>query len=131
MKLLLMPLIVLLFGASPLSLAQERFERCLPEGIKAGTVVSAQPVHPGVGDGPIHKVMVRDRLIALKARCRKGRLVDRFGKEIYFYRLKGCWGNPPANYQEVLERQRGEIARLKKRYTVVELTCNPDGTVVQ
>ena len=34
------------------------------------------------------------------------------------YKLKGCWGNPPRNYQEILERQEAELAILRKRYTV-------------
>jgi len=37
--------------------------------------------------------------------------------------LIGCWGNPPEDYMEQLERQRLEIKRLKEKYTVVEISC--------
>jgi hypothetical protein len=36
-------------------------------------------------------------------------------------------GNPPADYQEILQRQREELEKLKKQYTVIEMTCNPEG----
>ena len=61
------------------------------------------------------------------ARCRKGKLVDGTGREIYFFRLDGCWWNPPSDYLEILQRQEERLAKLRKRYTVVEMTCNPDG----
>jgi len=75
----------------------------------------------------IKKTTVEQRLIELDARCDKGKLVDAAGKEIYFYRLKGCWGNPPPDYQEILQRQNEELEKLRKRYTVIEMTCNPEG----
>ncbi len=86
----------------------------MPAGINSADKVTAS-------------VTVEQKLVELKARCRRGKLVDRSGKEIRFYRLAGCWGNPPADYREILERQRRELEKLKKRYTVIELTCNPDG----
>ena len=54
----------------------------------------------------------------------KGRLVDSKGREIRFFHLS-CWGNPPENYQEIRRRETAELARLKKRYTVIEFGCNP------
>jgi len=111
--------------------AQQKVERCLPAGITATTVVSAEGVQTDVSHNVIKKVTVGDRLRALKARCRKGKLVDARGREITFYRLHGCWGNPPANYQEILARQSEEIEKLQKRYTVITLTCNPDGMMIQ
>ncbi|HEX8186643.1 MAG TPA: hypothetical protein VF747_17885, partial [Blastocatellia bacterium] len=62
---------------------------------------------------------------------KKGSLVDGRGREIYFYRLTGCRGNPPDNYQEILERQRSEISRLRKRHMVIEMTCNSSGLQAQ
>ncbi|MFL6275276.1 MAG: hypothetical protein ACJ74G_08685 [Blastocatellia bacterium] len=131
MKRLLMICMVCLLVASAALAAQSGFEHCLPPGIKAGTVVSAQGVQTDAGNNLVKKVMVRDHLTALKAHCRRGKLVDGKGREIAFYRLKGCWGNPPANYQEILTRQNEEIEKLKKRYTVITLTCNPDGMMIQ
>ena len=71
-----------------------------------------------------------EKLIELKARCKSGRLVDAAGKQIYFYRLKGCWGNPPVDYQEILDQQGKELEKLRKRYTVIEMTCNPEGVQI-
>jgi len=105
----------------------DRFGACLPEGIHADDVVSVQSKGSG---GAVTKVTVKEKLAEIKARCRKGKLVDAKGKEIYLYRLAGCWGNPPEDYREILQRQVDELNRLRKRYRVIELTCNPSGTPI-
>ncbi len=87
---------------------------CLPSGINPSDVVSAQAANA-------------EKLKELRARCRKGKLVDAKGTEIRFYQLVGCWGNPPEDYQEILERQAKELASLRKRNHVIEMTCNPSG----
>ena len=69
------------------------------------------------------------KLKQLKARCRKGKLVDAKGKEIRFFRLQGCWGNPPEDYQEILTRQAQELENLRKQYRVIEMTCNESGEI--
>ena len=104
--------------------AQNRFLACLPKEVKADEVISIQPVVSSLGGEEGKKITVKQKLIEIKARCKKGKLVDASGKEIRFYRLAGCWGNPPADYQEILARQRGEIEELKKRYRVVEIECD-------
>jgi hypothetical protein len=104
-----------LFVLSTAVTAQNRSNpACLPSGIHSTNMVTPS-------------VTVRQQLSKLKARCRRGKLVDRRGKEIRFYRLAGCWGNPPADYLEILEGQRRELEELKKKYTVIELTCQPAG----
>ena len=71
-------------------------------------------------------VTVAQRLGQLKATCNSAtKLVGGSGREIVFYRLKGCWGNPPDNYHEILQQQREELEQLKKARTVIEMTCNP------
>jgi hypothetical protein len=70
---------------------------------------------------------VKLRLDKLDARCRAGKLVDGKNREIRFYQLQGCWGNPPPDYQEILIKQREELEELKRKYTVIEITCNPSG----
>ncbi|HWN99760.1 MAG TPA: hypothetical protein VNS63_10865 [Blastocatellia bacterium] len=107
--------------------AAHRFQACLPDDVKATDIVSVQAARPGTAAGEAKRITVEQKLMALKARCKKGKLVDDSGKEIRFYRLVGCWGNPPADYQEILARQTEEIEKLKKQYTVIEMTCNPDG----
>ena len=99
---------------------------CLPKGIQPADVVSYGGAKPGAEKGK-PAITVKEKLASLKARCKNGRLVDGAGKQIYFFHLEGCWGNPPENYQEILEKQNRELIRLKKRYTVIEMTCNPSG----
>lgn len=96
----------------------------MPSGIQATDVVSAQTAKPG---GKVVTVTVAQKLKALGARCRKGKLVDAKGTEIRFYQLVGCWGNPPDDYQEQLERQAKELAQLRQRYRVIEMSCNSSG----
>ncbi len=115
----------ILFSTAFIAPAQTGGRYCLPRGIKPTDVVSVLGVKPS---SP--KVTVEQKLGELRARCRKGKLVDGRGREIYFYSMKGCWGNPPADYQEILERQQQELSRLKKRYTVIEMTCNPSGAQI-
>src|SRR6185295_10451512 len=73
---------------------------CLPKDINRTDVVTVQQKRPGKPGGT--KVTVEQKLKQIKAKCRKGKLVDSAGKPIYFYQLQGCWGNPPAGYQEIL-----------------------------
>jgi hypothetical protein len=100
---------------------------CLPRDIKPGDVVSAEMRRSAKGPSEVRKITVEQKLKELKARCRRGKFVDSNGKQIYFYRIIGCWGNPPADYQELLKQQDTELENLRKRYHVVEMTCNPSG----
>ena len=100
--------------------------QCLPESVKPTDVVSTTLVQTD-GGTLVEKITVEQKLTELKANCRNGKLVDGAGTEIYFYKLTGCWGNPPRNYQEILERQEADVAKLRKQYTVIEMTCNPSG----
>lgn len=93
---------------------------CLP----ADTDMSAK-VAPGNGSSQTRTVS--QTLKAVKARCTRGKLVDRKRREIRFFELQGCWGNPPTDYLEILENQKKEVASLKKKYTLIELTCDKRG----
>lgn len=99
-------------------------DACMPPGTQATDVVSSQPEKP---EGPAVTITVAQKLKTLRARCRKGKLVDAKGTEIRFYQLIGCWGNPPDDYQQQLERQAKELAQLRKRYRVIEMTCDSSG----
>lgn len=120
--------VAMLVALSPLSSASpvcaRNIDSCLPAGVQATDVVSSHTVKPG---GKVVTVTVSQKLKALGARCRKGKLVDAKGTEIRFYQLVGCWGNPPDDYQEQLERQAKELAKLRKRYRVIEMTCDSSG----
>ena len=103
--------------------------QCLPEYVKPTDVVSTKLVQTD-GGTLVEKITVAQKLTELKANCKNGKLVDGAGTEIYFYNLTGCWGNPPRNYQEILERQEAKLAILRKQYTVIEMTCNPSGVPI-
>lgn len=100
---------------------------CLPADIKADTVVDTVMVASATGTQTVVPVTVKQTLKKLKAKCSKGKLRDGKGKEIRFVQLQGCWGNPPQDYLEIMQKQRTDLDDLKKRYTVVEITCNPSG----
>lgn len=103
------------------------WQSCLPQKVKVSDVVT---VEGGKKGAAASRRTVGDQLNQIKARCRNGKLIDGRGKQIYFYRLTGCWGYAPANYLEILERQRNEIRELKKRYNVLEMPCNPQGLLI-
>jgi hypothetical protein len=104
---------------------------CLPPDVKLDDVVSVQTIESTPGVVKVKKTTVRDKLKELGAHCVKGKLLDKTGREIYFHRMVGCWGNPPEDYQEILDRQTKKLAELKERYQVVEMTCNPTGEKIQ
>jgi len=98
------------------------FVACLPADIELEEVVST-PQSKSTTVTASKRVTIGETLLRLKARCKKGKLIAGTGREIRFYRLVGCWGNPPDDYQEQLARQNQELQRLKKKYTVVEIPC--------
>jgi hypothetical protein len=123
-----MPLLILvgtaLLATLPIpTMATGSDDGCLPQGINATDVVSIQAARPGKNSEAV-TVTVAQKLKELKARCRKHKLVDSRGREIRFYQLVGCWGNPPADYRQQLERQARELATLRRRYRVIEMTCS-------
>jgi hypothetical protein len=114
-------------------LISQRLDVCLPADVKLTDTVSARVIKSSASGNLVQRVTVQQKLSALKARCNRKthRLVDGRGRPIYFYKLTGCWGNPPANYREILERQDNELRKLKKRYTVVEMNCATSGLQIQ
>ena len=125
MALMLLARAVLLVTLSAVPSGAKNTDSCLPSGIQPTDVVSSH-ARPGKQDA-VTTITVAQKLKELKARCRKGKLVDAGGREIRFYQMIGCWGNPPEDYQEQLARQDKELARLRKRYRVIEMTCDPSG----
>lgn len=117
-------LFVSLSFTSNTSLAQKKkktknnFSTCLPKEIKPDEIVSFSL------DAKTKNTTVKDELTRLKAKCVNKKLVDKNGKEIRFFK-PSCWGIPPADYQEILERERKELEELKKNYTVIVFKCNP------
>ena len=124
---------VLLSGAALMCLgldgstARNKSWTCLPDGINGTDIVSTREVQSTKGRREFRKISVDQKLKDLRARCRRGKLVDASGTEIRFYKLAGCWGHPSDDDREVLDRQKQELAKLRKSYRVIEMTCNPSG----
>lgn len=115
-------------SAAKIETTDDSFTSCLPKDVKPDEIVSFSP-------DAKNQTTVKDELVRLKATCVNkdtGRmtkclnklLVDESGKEIRFFR-PSCWGNPPADYQEILERERKDLEYLKTKYTVIVFKCNP------
>ena len=90
---------------------------CLPPDTKLDEVVS-------YGMNGRGNITVEKKLAQIKARCRNRKLVDVKGREIRFFR-PSCWGNPPADYAEIQQRENEDLEKLRKRYTVIVFGCNP------
>ena len=101
---------------------------CLPAGVKPGDAVEIERTAGPRSEAATVKLTVEKKLDELRAHCDgENHLVDGTGRPIAFYHLIGCWGNPPPNYQELLQKQRNELEQLRKDHTVIELSCNPTG----
>jgi hypothetical protein len=101
-------------------------QRCLPAGYQLTDIVSATMVN-NTNPIQVQKVTVAQELTKIRARCRRGKLVDGRNRSIVFYQLQGCWGAFPPNGQQILADQGKALAQLKKRHRVIEMTCNPGG----
>ena len=93
---------------------------CIPDGCKSTDVVSYRQKRKG-GDGYI---TIEDRLVELKAHCKDGKLIDGKGREIRLFRL-ACYGNPPDDYEEIRQKELGELEKLQKKYCVLVIACDP------
>lgn len=107
--------------------ARSQTYKCLPDEVKTTDIVRVVALPSRSNEGNVKKISVRETLKQLRAKCVKGKLVDAKRKEIKFFRIEGCWGNPPEDYLEIQARQREALAELKKKYTVVEMSCNTGG----
>ena len=117
-------LVIILLGSFSPAGASDSILPCVPKNVTQDTLVSGEELQ-SAKDKTHQPVTVREALRRIKARCRKGRLFDKTGREVYFFHLVGCWGNPPEDYQERLTLQAQEIQRLKKNFTVLEIPCAP------
>jgi hypothetical protein len=46
-------------------------------------------------------------------------------KETYVYHRNTCWGNPPYNYAELRQQENDTISKLKEKYRVTVIECDP------
>jgi hypothetical protein len=93
---------------------------CLPDTFDLDEIIAYRTT----ASGKEVTIKLKDRLAELKATCGDGKLVDRQKREIKLFRL-ACFGNPPADYDEIEQRQQQELSQLKKHYTVIIIECNP------
>jgi hypothetical protein len=121
-QLMTLTFMLLVWTPSATCTKPDRFGSCLPKNIQLNSVVQGDPANDATRGEP-KPVTIQQKLIELKAKCKNGKLFDLTGKEIYFVQLIGCWGNPPEDYQEQLDRQQQELKRLKEKYTVIEISC--------
>ena len=129
MKILLKMLVIATLLVTPLSFAQARpmiktitiglpLQNCLPEGTSLTDIV-----HYGINGQS--NTTVNDELRALKAVClgKKGLLISlKTGRRIYFFH-PSCWGNPPADYLEIVKREQAQLTKMQRVGTVIVFTC--------
>jgi len=96
--------------------AQRSKFACLPKDVQSDEVVTYARAAKG-------NVTVERKLMEMKAQCRQGKLVDARRREIRFFR-PSCWGNPPADYLEIQQRENAELQKLKATYTVIVFGCD-------
>lgn len=96
-----------------------RFD-CLPEGFKLSDIVSYSEKGKGGGE----HLTIKDKLIEMKAQCKEGKLIHKKGREIRFFKF-ACFGNPPIDYDEIAQKEREELEKLQKDYTVIVIACDP------
>ena len=102
--------------AQPNSSQKSRFD-CLPKDVHLDDVVTYRKTTKG-------NVTVEKTLIQMKAQCRNRKLVDAKRREIRFFR-PSCWGNPPADYQDIQQRENAELQKLKRTFAVIVFGCDP------
>lgn len=90
---------------------------CLPEGFQLEDKIAAGP------KASMQPLTIKDKLLELKAHCKRGKLVDSKGKEIRLFKFT-CFGNPPDNYQEIVQKESQTLANLQKRYKVLVIPCD-------
>jgi hypothetical protein len=97
--------------------------KCLPTGIQANSIVSAEIVN-----GTVKQTTVQQTLTRMSARCQGNQLVDGKGRKVAFFKFSTCGGAAPTP-QMIRERQQEQanLMNLKKRFQVIEMTCNPGG----
>jgi hypothetical protein len=105
----------------------DRFEGCLPKDVDTKAKIQEESSDPSSAKSK-PKTSVEKKLIELRASCIKEKLVDKSGKEIRFVHLLGCWGNPPEDYQQQLDKQQAQLSKLKEKFTVIEISCDQSAT---
>jgi len=127
---LLSPLVLALTLLTPVSGAKtNRFASCLPEGVKLTSEIFEES--DGSTSAKGKPKTVTSKLAELSGRCKNKKLFTRNGKEIRIVQLIGCWGNPPADYEEQVQRQERELKALREKYIVIEIPCSPNKIVAR
>lgn len=117
---------ILMFWTPAMTCAKtDNFSSCLPKEVQLKLIVQEET--PSASNKkPSKPPTIEQKLRQLQAKCKDGKLVDQHGKEIRFFYLIGCWGNPPEDYQQQLDEQAKKLKSLKEKYTVLEIPCAQD-----
>jgi hypothetical protein len=103
---------------------REAIAKQLPPDVQLDTVAECEL-------GGANKITVEEQLVRVQAQVGEdGKLHDGTGKPIEFFRLTGCWGNPPGDYQQILDDQNRRLNKLRTTHTVITITCNPTGQLI-
>jgi hypothetical protein len=105
--------------SNPKATESSQFE-CLSKDFQLSDIVSYRRIRKSDDK----QITIEDKLAELKARCKAGKLIDSEGREIRFFRLS-CFGNPPENIDEIVQKERQTLDTLKKKYHVVVIGCDP------
>lgn len=117
---------------TPPTAATNSLASCLPRGLQLSQVaeIATIPGTTGASDGR-QPVTIGEKLFLLGATCTaENKLIDAHRRPIVFFHLQGCWGNPPADYREIMDQQRHQLETLRASNSVIEITCNPSGVQI-
>jgi hypothetical protein len=93
---------------------------CLPKDFQLTDIVSYRKRQKSEDK----QITIEDKLVELKAHCKAGKLIDSKGQEVRFFKLS-CFGNPPENIDEIVQKERQTLATLQKKYRVIVIECDP------
>ncbi len=117
---------ILMFWTPVMTCAKtDHFTSCLPKEVQPKLMIQEEATSASDKKAP-KPLTIEQKLRELKAKCKDGKLVDQGGREIRFFYLIGCWGNPPEDYQQQLDEQATKLKSLKEKYTVIEIPCAQD-----
>ena len=107
-------------GTKPIEIQKKTRYDCLPPELKPTDVVSFRKTSKSSDE----TITIEQKLVELGAQCRDGELIDGKGKAIGFFRI-ACFGNPPADDDEIARREQAELEKLQKDHTVIVFECDP------
>lgn len=75
---------------------------------------------------PFECITIKQKLVEIGASCKDGKLVDKDGKEIRFYK-ELCVGKNPS--EETVKKHQEYVEELKRNYHAIRVECNSSGAL--